>query len=58
MSCNFATHVTCLLALKTYNYSELQVSPTTQTLSYKASCKAPLFLIMPMGVATSELVAS
>ncbi len=46
MSYNYATHVTCPLALTMYKYSELQVSSATQKLSCKASCKTPLFLIM------------
>jgi hypothetical protein len=46
ISCNFATHATCLLALTTYKYNELQMSTTTQQLSYKASYKTPFFLIV------------
>ncbi len=44
MSCNFVTHATCPLEFTVYKYSELQMSIGTQQL--KASCKAPLFLIM------------
>ncbi len=33
MSCNFAIHATCLLALTTYKYSELQMSFATQKLN-------------------------
>ncbi len=46
MNCNFITHATCPLALTTYKYNELQVSSATQKLSYKASCKTLIFLIM------------
>ncbi len=46
MNCNFATHVTCPLALMTYKYNELQVSFTTKKLSYKVSCQTPFFLIV------------
>jgi hypothetical protein len=45
VSCNFPTHAICLLALMTYEYSELQVSFATQKLSCKASCKTPFFLV-------------
>lgn len=45
MSCNFATHTICLLALTMYKYYELQVSNAIQKLSCKAICKTPLFLI-------------
>jgi hypothetical protein len=43
VSYNFSTYATCPLALTTYKYNELQVSPTTQKLSYKASCKTIFF---------------
>ncbi len=43
MSYNFVVHATCLLALMTHKYSELQMSSTTQKLSCKASCKTPFF---------------
>jgi len=43
MSCNFAIHATCLLALTTYKYNELQVFSTTQKLSCKANYKTPFF---------------
>jgi hypothetical protein len=43
MSCNFATHEICLLALMTYKYNELQRSNATQKLSCKASCKTTFF---------------
>jgi hypothetical protein len=43
VSCNFAIHVICPLALTTYKYNELQVSSTTQKLSCKANCKTPFF---------------
>jgi hypothetical protein len=46
MSYNFATHVTCLLALMAYKYNELQVSSTTQKMNCKAGCKTPFFSIM------------
>jgi hypothetical protein len=46
VSYNFATHAICLLALTTYKYSELEMSFTTQKLSYKASCKTPFFFIV------------
>ncbi len=39
---SFATHATCPLTLTTYKYSELQVSFTTQKLSWKANCKTPI----------------
>jgi hypothetical protein len=45
VSCNFAIHATCSLALMTYKYNELQMSFTIQKLSYKVSCKTPFFLI-------------
>jgi len=41
MSCDFAIHATCLLALTTYKYSELKVSSTTKKLNCKANCKTP-----------------
>jgi hypothetical protein len=34
MSCNSATHMTCLLALTVYKYNELQMSSAIQKLSY------------------------
>jgi len=43
VSCNSATHVTCLLTLMTYKYSELQMSFATQKLNYKACYKTPFF---------------
>ncbi len=46
MSCNFAIHATCLLALMTYKYNELQMSFATQKMSCKANCKTPIFLIV------------
>jgi hypothetical protein len=46
VSCNFATHVTCLLELTVYKYSELKVFVATQKLSYKANCKTPFFFIV------------
>jgi hypothetical protein len=46
VSCNFANHATCPLALMTYKYSELQKSFATQKLNWNASCKTPIFLIM------------
>jgi hypothetical protein len=55
VSCNFATHATCLLALTTYKYNELQVSSTTQKLSYKASCKTHFFLIVNTKVLKQKL---
>jgi hypothetical protein len=45
MSCNSTIHATCLLALTTYKYSELQVFSTIQKLSCKASCKTPFFIV-------------
>jgi hypothetical protein len=41
-----ATHAICPLALKAYKYNELQMTFTTQKLSYNASCKTLFFLIM------------
>jgi hypothetical protein len=46
VNCNSTTHVICPLTLTTYKYDELQVVIATQKLSYKASCKRPLILIM------------
>jgi hypothetical protein len=43
VSCNFATHATCLLKLMAYKYSELQASFATQKLSCKANCKTTFF---------------
>jgi len=43
MSCNFATHEICLLALITYKYSKLQGSNAIQKLNCKANCKTPFF---------------
>ncbi len=54
MSCNFATHATCPLALTMYQYNELQVSSTTQKLSCKASCNTPFFFIMNFVFTTLE----
>jgi hypothetical protein len=39
MSCNFATHATCLLAFMAYKYNELQMFNGTQKLSYKVGVK-------------------
>ncbi len=50
-----ATHATCLLALMTYKYNELQVSSTTQKLSYKANCKTHFFLIVNTKVLNQKL---
>ncbi len=49
MSCNFATHATCSLTLTSYKYNELQVSFVIKKLSYKASYKTSLFLIVKFG---------
>jgi hypothetical protein len=49
MSCiiyTITTHATCLLTPTTYKYNELQVSFTTQKLSWKANCKTPIFFIV------------
>jgi hypothetical protein len=46
VSCNFATHATCLLEFMVYKYNKLQVFVATQKLSCKANCKTPLFLIV------------
>jgi hypothetical protein len=46
VNCNFATHATCMLALMTYKYNELQVYFKIQKVSCKASCKIPLFFIV------------
>jgi hypothetical protein len=43
VSCNFAIHAPCSLALMAYRYNELQVSFVTQTLSCNANCKTPFF---------------
>jgi hypothetical protein len=43
VSCNFAIHVTYVLTLTMYKFSELQMSFIIQKLSCKASCKTPLF---------------
>ncbi len=42
---DFIYHATCLVALTTYKNNELQMSFTTQKLSYKASYKTPFFHI-------------
>jgi hypothetical protein len=44
VSCNFTTHVTCMLTLMTYKYSELQMSCEIQKMNCKASCKIIPFL--------------
>jgi hypothetical protein len=43
MSCNFATHASCSLVLRTYKYSELQMFDAIQKLSCKANCNIPFF---------------
>jgi len=43
MSCNFATHGTCPLALMTYKHIELQMFSTIQKLNCKANCNTPFF---------------
>jgi len=39
VSCNVATHATCLLTLRTYKYSELQMSCGIQKLNCNDNCK-------------------
>jgi hypothetical protein len=43
VNCNCTTHATCSLAFTMYKYDKLQMVIATQKLSYKSSCKMPLF---------------
>ncbi len=53
MSCNFAIHAICPLALITYKYNELQVYFAIQKLSCKANRKTPFFLIVIIEISKS-----
>ncbi len=55
MNYNFATHVTCPLALIVYKYDKFQVVITIQKLSCKANYTRPLFLTMKKSKLMSTL---
>jgi len=56
MSYNFTTLATCPLTFMAYKYNDLQMTGAIQKLSYKASCKTPIFFMLIIRVEYSAIV--